>query len=218
MCGVEDSTIKFEKIGEDSYCPTCAQAFSVDWVETNKAAVLGRATEVLETMAREDDLYMPLLYFKKNFQWKWPSECPTKSHACLWTHIAKQEGIIQEYRSGEAKKNKMVCLTKYFEEATASFTSPLSDTSKQADFIEDLLWDNSGWMKRHEVILALIDKFPDSMESRVNRLQVMREGHERDKFHVGKCHLGHVVVLSKEDANKAVSLLTETEESSDVSD
>jgi hypothetical protein len=181
----------------------CDSCFEFSDEETTVA--IQRVSELLELMAKNDDVYVPEGILRNLVRYKDPDVCGSRKQAQLWIDATVQAGMAVLFDRG--KQKNLVCLCRYEHEARLPFPPEDTDTSAQEHHVAGLLWSSDGgWLKKTVVIDSLRANF-ENMKEAFMRNRVFINAHARKKFFVGKSPYGHTVALTDEDSKETLRFL-----------
>jgi hypothetical protein len=178
--------------------------------DKQRPALVARVEAMLEMMAENDDVYVAQNVLLKQLHRRYAANHFSNDRSALedvqrWIKGALQAGKIRVFRKQNVDK-PLVCLPRYYEEATAEHPYYQIQTDEQVQHIVNLLRRNGGWLPRTQVIESLKKEF-DNMQNRIFRFVVFYRGSADGQFFVAKGAYGQTVALTKQAAFVALELL-----------
>jgi hypothetical protein len=182
------------------------------WGSQEKNLAVRNVVALLGVFAANDDVsvsetFLRVMLYERYFS----SNCTSRRLARLWISQAVKVGDIRLFsknKGGRGKRSMLVCLKGLYAVAKLN-NNPHSDdldTSREEQYVMNLLWSNNGWMTRIDMAERLMSRFPLSMQSCVSRTQVILNAARKKSFYVAHGPYGHTIGLTVKDAEMAMGI------------
>lgn len=185
------------------FCKNC-----YNWGDEElRAKAVENVVTAMEVLAENDDI-VPREGIVRAMLFNAFSDCDSKQKGTLWIEEAVKKGKLVSLRRKSSKTTvNTVCLRRFWCEAEASYPEDDMDTTKEESFVVNLLWESNGcWITRKNAIQHLQNEFPTTMNTPYKRTKLFLNSFAKGLFFLGKGPFGHVVALTKEDAEAALNL------------
>jgi len=209
-----------------SFCKQCFINSSF-WSVSDQNEASSQVIALFQMLVLYDDFFVSPSSCRKWLVARHPKLLGSRSQASLWIDAAISAGEVTaaHWKPPGGKSRKVLCLKKYQHLTTEDKPHETFSTTKEEDFIHDLLLtqlgdetlksDNRKDASIDKALAAkkLISRFPQSMNTPFKRMVLFNNASRKGRFYVARGYYNQIVGLSLEEAQTKLMISAPFDES-----